>query len=253
MRDFVRRCFYSVALVGALLASAQASEGPGKSASAAPYTPDPWLLLYGGFTAAPDSWYAYAGGVAALNRNLNQGGWLFRIAGGTGHYKYNIVPGLSNGVDFQTGDVMVGYQAYLGATRVTGYIGANVENHDNNADPLAKLKGTKWGIKGQGEIFTPLNQYWYVYALGSISSVWSNYLVMGKVGYNATPWLSIGPEVMALGNDRYDAIRTGPFIAFKIGSAADLILSGGYTWDQRSDYLNDHSGAYGSIHLRGSF
>ena len=156
MRDFVRRCFYSVALVGALLASAQASEGPGKSASAAPYTPDPWLLLYGGFTAAPDSWYAYAGGVAALNRNLNQDGWLFRIAGGTGHYKYNIVPGLSNGVDFQTGDVMVGYQAYLGATRVTGYIGANVENHDNNADPLAKLKGTKWGVKGQGEIFAPL-------------------------------------------------------------------------------------------------
>ncbi len=252
MRKLGRK-FCSAALFGALLVSAHASEMPTSSQRAAPNTVGPWLQLFGGYVVAPDSWYAYGGGVAAFNANLNRDGWLFRLAGGDGHYKYNIVPGLSHGVNFQTGDIMVGYQAYFGDTRITGYVGANVEDHHNSTDPFAKIHGTKWGVKGQGEIFAPLNQYWYVYAQGTVSSVWSNYFVMGKVGYNITPLISFGPEVMALGNDRFDAIRTGPFIGFKITPAADLIFSGGYSWDERSDSLNDHSGVYGTVHLRGTF
>ena len=253
MRKLLRNCFCSFALIAAFAASAKASETPAKTQPPVSYAAAPWFQLFGGYVVAPDSWYGYAGGVAAFNRNLNQDGWLFRIAGGDGNYKYNIVPGRSHGVNFQTGDIMIGYQAYLGDTRITGYVGANVEDHHNNTDPLAKIKGTKWGIKGQGEIYAPLNQYWYLYALGTVSSVWNNYLAMGKVGYNITPVISFGPEVMALGNDRFDAIRTGPFFAFKITPSADLIVSVGYTWDERSDSLNDHSGVYATVHLRGLF
>lgn len=253
MRGFVRQFFFSAALIGASLVSAQASDVATRSQAAVPVTAGPWVQLFGGYTPAPDSWYVYGGGVAALTQNLNQDGWLFRMAGGFGRYEYNIVPGLSNAVNFQTGEFMVGYQTFLGNTRFTGYVGANVENHDNDIDPLAKVKGTKWGVKGQVEILAPLNQYWYVYTLGTISSVWTNYFVLGKVGYNVTPWISFGPEIVALGNERFDAVRTGPFLGFKIAQSVDLILSVGYSWDQRSDSVNDHSGAYGSVHLRGTF
>jgi len=253
MRVLVRNCLCTAALIGGFLASAQASDVAARSQAANPVATGPWFQLFGGYTPAPDSWYVYGGGVAALHQNLYRDGWLVRMAGGFGRYEYNIVPGLGNAVNFQTGEFMVGYQTFLGNNRLTGYVGANVENHDNDKDPLAKVKGTKWGVKGQAEILAPLNQYWYVYALGTISSVWNNYFVLGKVGYNVTPWLSFGPEVMALGNERYDAVRTGPFLGFKIAQSVDLIFSGGYTWDQRSDSVNDHSGVYGSVHLRGTF
>ena len=253
MRNLLRDVGFFAVISGALLTSAIAADFPTKALPAVSYVNGPWVQAFGGFVAAPDSQYGYAGAVVGINHNLNQDGWLFRIAGGDGHYKYNLAPGLSHGVNFQTGDIMAGYQAFLGTTRVTGYVGANVEDHHNGGDPLATINGTKWGIKGQGEIFAPLNQSWFLYGLGTVSSVWNNYFVMGKVGYNITPLISVGPEVIALGNERFDATRAGSFIGFNITPSAEIILSGGYSWDERRNNLNDHSGAYAAIHIRGLF
>ena len=253
MGGSLREFGFSAVLLSIFLSPAAAADMPTKAQPVVIPLPGPWLQLFGGFVVAPDSTYGYAGGVIGINHDLNQDGWLLRIAGGLGHYKYNIVPGVSNGVDFQAGDFMVGYQKYFGATRVTGYVGANVENHNNNSDPFAVMNGTRGGVKGQLEILAPLNQYWYVYGLGTMSSVWNNYFVLGKVGYNITPLVSIGPELTALGNERFDAVRVGPFIGFNITSSAQIILSGGYSWDTRRDDLNDHSGGYGTIHIRSTF
>jgi hypothetical protein len=253
MGGFLRGLGCSVVLSGALLGSAMAADMPTKAPAAVPYVAGPWLQLFGGFVVAPDSAYGYAGAVAAINHNLNQDGWLFRAAGGAGHYKYNIVPGVSNGVDFQTAEVMIGYQAFFGSTRITGYVGPNVEDHHNDVDPLATINGTKWGIKGQGEILTPIGQSAYLYGLGTYSSVWNNYFVMGKVGFNLSPVISVGPEAVALGNDRFDAVRAGAFIGFNFTPSTDIILSSGYSWDERRNSLNDHSGAYGTIHVRTTF
>jgi hypothetical protein len=108
-------------------------------------------------------------------------------------------------------------------------------------------------MKGHSEIFAPINQYVYLYGLGTVSSVWNNYFVMGKAGFNVSPLISIGPEVMALGNDRFDAVRAGPFVGFNITPSAQLIFSGGYSWDERRNSLNDHSGPYGTVHIRQTF
>lgn len=254
MRNVLRELGFCVGISGALLGSAIASDIATKaSPGGVPYLTGPWVEVFAGFVAAPQSEYGYAGGVVGINHNLKQDGWLIRVAGGDGHYKYNLAPGVSHGVDFQAGDIEVGYQTFIGATRLSGYVGANVEDHHNSSDPLATINGTKWGIKGQGEIFAPLNQYWYLYALGTVSSVWNNYFVMGKAGYNITPFISVGPEVMALGNDRFDAVRVGSFIGFNITPAAQIILSGGYSWDERRNSVNDHSGAYAAVHIRSTF
>jgi cellulose biosynthesis protein BcsS len=93
----------------------------------------------------------------------------------------------------------------------------------------------------------------YLFGLGSISSVWTSYLVQGKLGYQATPIVSIGPETMALGNDRFDEVRVGGFVGFNITPAAQLIASGGYARDSHANSLNNHSGGYGTVHLRTSF
>jgi hypothetical protein len=42
-------------------------------------TAAPWVDLFGGFTASPDSTYGEGGVVAALNHNLDAPGWLFRF------------------------------------------------------------------------------------------------------------------------------------------------------------------------------
>jgi hypothetical protein len=229
-----------------------AADMPIKS-PAVPYVAGPWMELFGGVAVAPGSIYGYAGGFAAVNHDLNKDGLLFRVFGGDGHYKYNIVPGVSNGVDFQTGEVMVGYQKFVGSTRISGYAGANVEDHHNSMDPLATIRGTRWGVKGQGEIYMPINQLVYFYGQATYSSVWNNYFVMGKAGFNINPTFSIGPEVISLGNDRFDAVRAGPFVAIKITPSAEFILSGGYSWDERKDSVNNNSGAYSSAHVRVTF
>jgi hypothetical protein len=252
MIGLLRVFCFPVVLSGALFGTAMAADMPTK-APAVPYVAGPWMEIFGGLAVAPDSIYGYGGGVAAFNRDLNKDGLLFRVVGGDGHYKYNIVPGVSTGVDFQTGEVMVGYQTFFGSTRVTGYVGANVEDHHNNTDPLATIRGTRWGVKGQGEVYTPINQLLFLYGQASYSSVWNNYFVMGKAGFNISPTFSIGPEVVSLGNDRFDAVRVGPFVGIKITPSAEIILSGGYSWDTRKNSLNDESGAYGTAHVRVTF
>jgi hypothetical protein len=217
-----------------------------------PVAPLEWMNAFTGFTASPHSVYGEAGAVFALNHNIDVDGWLVRIKGGVGHYSYNRAPGLVQGVTFESGEVMIGYQTFVGTTRLSGYVGPNFENHANN-DPLAVVAGTRGGIKGQGEIYAPMNDRLYFFALGAYSSVFRNYYTQAKLGYHVTNSVAIGPEAQALGNQRFDNVRVGPFVAFDLTPQSQLILSGGYSWDERRNSLNNTSGAYGGFHLRGNF
>ncbi len=231
---------------------AEAADMPVKAPpSSVPIVAAPSWELFGGVAVAPDSIFGDVGAVFAFNKNLTVDGWLFRLQGGVGNYDYNRAPGFNQSVDFQTGSFMVGYQTFIGSTRISGYVGPNVENHDN-PDPAATVRGTKWGIKGQGEVFTQFNGG-YALLLANASSAFNSYYALGKVGFNVAPNISIGPELSFLGNDRFDFTRVGPFVGFNLGQGAALILSGGYQWDNRSDWLNDHSGGYFTAHVRKLF
>jgi hypothetical protein len=239
-------------LWGSIVGTALAADMPIKAPAGAAVAPGPSVNPFGGFAADESGWFADAGLVAAFNRNLSLPGWLVRVRGGGGHYEYNREPGVTQGVSYQVGEVMLGYQWFLGASRVSLYAGGNVEHHDNN-DPLAVVAGTEWGFKAQGEIFTNFGPNLYGFVLATYSTAFDSYFALGKLGYRVTPVISFGPEVAALGNERFDYVRAGPFVAFDVTPSTQIILSGGYSWDENSDALNDHSGGYGTIHVRSHF
>ncbi|MEX2128377.1 MAG: cellulose biosynthesis protein BcsS [Xanthobacteraceae bacterium] len=216
---------------------------------AAPPPTGPAAVYFGGAAFSPHSWFADIGAVWAFNRNLNTDGALLRIRGGTGEYDYIVSPALGEAsVDFHVAEVMVGYQRFINGVRYSGYIGAQVQSHDNNLDPVG-LDGTKWGVTAQGEVFAPFGNQGYGLLLGQISSVHSSYFVMGKLGWYVAPNLSVGPEVAALGNKRFDAARAGLFASLNFSPAAQIVLSGGYNWDDGNAF-RDNDGAYGTIHVR---
>jgi hypothetical protein len=214
--------------------------------------PVPWAEVWTGIDVQNDSIFGYMGGVVALNSHLDVDGWLFRVEGGDGRYSYVPSAGVKQSVDFESGSLMLGYQSYIGAARVTGYVGAYVQT-DNNPDPLAAVTGTKWGVKGQGEAYVPLSQAWFGFLLASYASVWDTYDVLARIGYQTTPTVAFGPEAGALGSDRFGDARGGAFVSVNLSSWAQIVLSGGYSADTRENSLNDHSGGYGTIHFRAVF
>src|SRR5262245_28961024 len=91
--------------------------------SPTPMVQGPWVNLWGGFTVAPDSTYGEVGTVFGLGHDLNTDGLLGRFELGGGSYEYNIWPGYQNSVGFVTADAMIGYQKFIGSTRISGYMG----------------------------------------------------------------------------------------------------------------------------------
>lgn len=248
-----RQLLIAIATLGITAGSAVAAD-MAMPMKAAPYrAPAEWLNMFGGFTTTPDSNYGEVGGVMALNHNLATDGWLIRLKGGYGHYDYNRAAGLGTGVNFSTADFMIGYQKYFGPSLFSAYIGANVQDHDNDSDPAATVRGTEWGVKVRGEYYTPFADRWYGLLVGEYSGAFDSYFAQGKVGYTFAPGISAGPEVASLGNERFDELRYGGFIAFDLTKSAQLILSGGYSNDNRANSLNDHSGGYGNVHIRANF
>jgi hypothetical protein len=193
---------------------------------------DPLIDVFGGVSVAPYSVFAYLGGVAPMNGNLTADGFLTRIAGGVGGYSYQTLPGVRQAVSQQLGDAMLGYQLHFHGARFSAYAGIEMQNHEN-ADRAALIRGASIGAKGQLEVYSPVGERFFGFALGSLSSNYRSYYAKAKVGYRITQDISFGPEGMAQGNTEFDQTSVGGAFGFKL-LGADFYLSGGYLWDLRS-------------------
>jgi hypothetical protein len=123
----------------------------------------PWAEAWAGF-GVTNNWYGgWAGFNYAFSHNVWGDGLLLRGEGGGGHYDYTngtLVGGVPVGfvnATYGQGAVLLGYRKVLPGigvnTTVTGYLGAEV-NDQNNPDPTAAIRGTKWGVKAIGEIYS---------------------------------------------------------------------------------------------------
>ena len=214
---------------------------------------DPVLDAFGGFSVQPYAQYGYVGGAAALNGNITTNGFLTRLSGGVGGYSYQTLPGMRQAVSQQQADAMVGYQIYLGATRLMAYGGIELQSHEN-ADPAAVERGSTIGGKGQIEFYSPFGEKFFGWGMASLSSNYTSYFSKAKIGYRVTDTISIGPEGMAQGSSQYNQASTGGAISFRV-FGAELQFSGGYLWDLRSrgGASSDASGLYGQVGLSSRF
>lgn len=209
----------------------------------------PWLHVWTGVAAAPDSLWGYAGLVMPLHGNLWVDDFLLRAQFDFGRYGYT-ANAFDVNVNHVGGDLMVGYQRGFGGTWLTGYVGANYQR-DNNPDPAAAVRGAKWGLKVQGEAYVPFSPTLFGYGLGSYSTAFSTYQAMGRLGFRLNERFSIGPEVSALGNDGFDQLRVGASAGIGIGvgthALGEFILSAGWAHTTSG---NGRDGAYAGIHYR---
>ena len=193
---------------------------------------DPSLDSFAGVSAQPYSVFGYAGAVTAMNGNLAVDGLLTRLAIGIGGYSYQLSTGLRQNVAQQQGDAMLGYQVHVGAAKLSAYAGAEMQNHENT-DAGAVVRGARLGVKGQVDLYSPIGPNAFVFAFGTLSSNYSSYFTIAKIGYRITDRLSFGPEGMAQGSTEYGQTSVGGSIGFKVGTA-DFYVSSGYLWDLRS-------------------
>lgn len=243
-------------IVGAVALGAIATASSSAPAADLSYSPAPMAALlsttvFTGVTAKEDSWYAYLGGVHALNGDINQEGWLVRAFIGGGEADYSAGGALGNvDVDLFDADAMVGYQIFEGRNRYTGYIGIHYHDTDLSPnDPANSTQGDEIGAKIQLEADSWIGDFWNLGAIASYSTANDAYWARARLGYDwGGGWL-IGPEGVLSGDDEYDEQRIGAFISGIPVGPLNASLAVGYADTSRSG--NDS--IYGSLGLSMQF
>ena len=248
--------------VGSLLLAASAVLGSQAIAAdmpvkAAPYVapaPGPGTAVWLGGAFKDHVWAGFIGAVTAVNGNLDVDGVLVR-----GQYLYvnwdfdtTLSPtGTASGT-LNRGDIQVGYQIVRNGMVAAGFVG--VDYQDYRYSPAIANDGR---LRDQaGAIFTgrlasagATNTPFSIE--GNYSTANNTYWVRGRVGYNFG-WLTVGPEVGALGNKEFDEARYGAYANFTVNPNVIVQLNGGYADRLRGENVfggTNPSGGYGGITL----
>lgn len=209
-------------------------------------------LVYGGASFGEDNSYYYLGGVSAVNGDIDRDDLLLRASVGYGKYNYRapaLVDEKENGAVTST-DLMVGYQKYFSAGRVSIFGGGNYDDYRlHKNDPSNPVNGGKFGAKGQFELVLDVTKDLTFNNISSYSSAYHTYWIYNSVALNFNKF-SFGPEMIFIGNRSFDQQRIGgQFSRIDLGFA-QLSLSGGYL---KSAGKAGDDGYYTSIGLATKF
>jgi hypothetical protein len=217
----------------------------------APPTYNPTIMVFGGLTATPTSFFAYAGGVAGFGSDLWSDGYRVRVQAGAGTYEHEITGARNKDIPFFSAELMAGYSHGFGEARLTGYLGVHVESHDNK-NPGADIDGTDIGIKGQVELWLPLSETAHIVASGSLSSVHTSYYTTIRAMRRIGKRFAIGPEAVAMGSRHYDQVRLGLAGEAWLGKTM-LVVSAGHGWSNSNGLMAESEGVYGNAHFNIGF
>jgi hypothetical protein len=196
----------------------------------------PWLGLSGGVAYDPRSVVGYGSVVLTLNRNLWAEGFQLRADLAGGYYKYTGGSFTNANVGFVQADVLLGYQAKVGRTWISAFVGPDFQDH-NNPDLHADIRGDYVGARTILEIYRPIGKNLVFSGFGSYSTILSSYDVSGQLSARISPKLSIGPQLSALGATNFSEIRAGG-VALLDGKYGQWSLAAGYSWN-RGDASGD--------------
>jgi outer membrane immunogenic protein len=196
-----------------------------------------------------DGWM---GAMYSPTTDLDSSGWRLYALGGGGYYKY---PQSQTGTQikgvYETGDLLGGWGFEGHNYSANVLAGLNVENHHlSQFDPTNSVEGTRVGAKIRADGWINPTAQWLLYEEGEYSTAFNTYYVAAKVGYDffGTTGIFIGPEVSALGNDRFDQGRVGAHVTQMKFGKVQMDISGGFMHD-----TSVGNGGYGKVELSTNF
>jgi outer membrane immunogenic protein len=195
-----------------------------------------------------DGW---AGALYSPTTDLDSFGPRIYALGGGGYYKY---PSTTTGAQikgtYETGDLLGGWGLEGNNFSVNLLGGVNVENHNlSQPDPSNSVHGTQVGAKIRADAWINPTPRSLIYEEGEYSTAFNTYYVAAKGGYDFfNIGIFIGPEVAALGNDRFDQGRVGAHLTQVKFGKVQMDISGGFMHD-----TGVGNGGYGKVELSTNF
>ncbi len=194
------------------------------------YGPEPIVtakstVTFSGSDWSKDSSYFYSGVIYAVNRDLGRDGVVLRGFAGVAQYEYDnvIVPGGVVDGDGIQGDVMIGYMWHRDRMTFIGYVGIDYQDYDLTPnDPTNKVSGSEVGFKVAADLVSAYESPFYWSLNGAYSTAFDTYWARARIGYNAGRFV-VGPEVIALGSDGFDAHRVGGFATLRFELSPALL------------------------------
>ena len=193
------------------------------------------LFLAGYSGSSDDTGYGYVGGVFGLGTTLDRSGFLLRLWADGVFFDYESAGKTFDG-DGYGFEAELGYQQFFGNSRITGYVGPNYRHIDiDPEDPDNDSEGDDVGAKLQGEASLAFTDDAGVDAIAAYSVGLDEYFFRLRPYFRLNSGLSVGPEAVALGGDKYDIEQYGVYLSgIKLG-AASLGIKGGVDIDRDGD------------------
>ena len=208
------------------------------------------IVTFAGMDVAKSGYGALVGAIIAPSNNIDASGLRVFILGEAGHYKYPNDPGSISGT-YTSGDLLIGYAFEGDNYSINLLAGGNATNHMlSEIDTENSVQGTAFGGKVRADAWVNPTPATLVYGEADYSTAFRTYYAKVKLGYDITNGkrIFIGPEIAALGNERFDQWRLGGHITqLKLGKI-QVDISGGYAHDSVVG-----NSAYGGVEFSANF
>jgi Cellulose biosynthesis protein BcsS len=211
-------------------------------AAAAAAEPIDYGNLYFGVDANTNGGLVGYSGLLYAPYGMDYSGLRIALFGLYGKYRYDGDNGSTFNGRFASVDALAGYSWVNDKGSVTLAAGANYQDQRVTPfDPDNAVQGQKLGFKVQGDFSINPTEKTLVSGIASFSTAFNTYYSILKTGYDFFGTETfIGPEVVALGNERTDQQRIGLHITdMHLGKRVSWTISGGYLHER-----NERDGAY---------
>jgi len=179
------------------------------------------------------------GGVLWSPDGLYREGFTLKLLVAGGQYRY-VSGGATVTGRYTLTSAMAGWRFKQDRLEVTLFAGPDVQSHRLTPNDLGnRMRGSHAGIRLGADLWYQPSDTFMATGSVSLSTIGPNYWARAAIGWHLFGRAWIGPEVMALGGDRYQQYRAGVHAtAFR---AADFEWSMGLGYARDSD---DRNGGY---------
>ncbi len=199
------------------------------------------FLLFAGADAWRSGGFVH-GGLLWSPGGIDREGFVAKLMIGGGQYRYR------NGAAETTGtvalfDAMPGWRFKLGTFELTAYAGLDLQHHHLSPDDLGnRSRGSRAGLRAGADVWWEPTAATMASAGANFATIGDGYWSRAAFGWRAFDLVYLGPEVLALGDDRYHQWR--------VGLHATAFKTGAFEWSAGAGYVEDsdhRAGIYGRI------